>query len=131
MAASVARAGVFVTTLVLRITVPGDRSFGERWARVRETTLGALAHRDLPIVRLVEELAPSRRGNGTPILPVMFLPQNTPIPTLELPGLRVRAMPLDHCTAKCDLTFEVVPDADCLMLSAEHRTALFDAATFG
>jgi amino acid adenylation domain-containing protein len=122
--------GLFVTTLVLRINVSGDPSFRELLARVRETTLGAFAHPDLPIVRLVEELAPSRRGNGTPILPVMFLLQNTPIPTLELPGLRVRAMPLDHCTAKCDLTFEVVPDADGLMLWAEYRTALFDAATF-
>jgi amino acid adenylation domain-containing protein len=104
--------GFFVNTLVLRTDLSGNPNFREVLHRVKETTLGAYAHQDLPFEKLVEELHPERNLNQHPLFQVMFGFQNSPMQSLELPGLEVKTLDLELTTTRFDLEFHLWQSSD-------------------
>ncbi|RKH09839.1 amino acid adenylation domain-containing protein [Corallococcus sp. CA053C] len=121
--------GFFVNTLALRTKLDGDPSFRELLARVREVTLGAYAHQDVPFEKLVEELAPVRDLRRPPLFQVMFVLQNTPMPALALGEATLEPLPFAQTVAKFELTLSLEETAEGLRGSLEYNTDLFDAAT--
>src|SRR5262249_24277010 len=119
----------FVNTLVLRTDLAGDPAFREFLARTRETCLGAYAHQDLPFEMLVEALQPQRDLSRTPLFQVMFILQNTPLPSADLPGLQLTPVEMDSGTAKFDLLLALAETEQGLAGSLEYNTDLFEAAT--
>jgi non-ribosomal peptide synthetase component F len=87
--------GFFVNLLVLRTDVSGNPTFEELIQRVREVTLRAYAHQDLPFDKLVEELRPERNLTHTPLVQVLFVQQNTPRSMATMPGLSMERFRLD------------------------------------
>jgi alpha-ketoglutarate-dependent taurine dioxygenase/acyl carrier protein len=95
--------GFFINLLVLRTDLSGNPSFRELLGRVREVTLGAYAHQDLPFAKLVEALQPERTSSHTPLFQVLFVLQNAPMPALQLPDLTINFLEVKTGKAKFDL----------------------------
>ena len=97
--------GFFVNTLVVHTDLSGNPTFQELLGRVREVTLGAYAHQDLPFEKLVEELQPERSLSRHPLFQVVFGFENAPMEALELPGLTLSSLNIDLKTTRFDLEF--------------------------
>ncbi|MEU1394437.1 MULTISPECIES: condensation domain-containing protein, partial [unclassified Nonomuraea] len=95
--------GMMVNPLVLRLDVGGNPSFTDLLGRARETVLGAFDHAEYPFELLVRELAPARDVRANPLFQVSFAFHDTPLPTLEFPGLAGRVEYLAGESAKFDL----------------------------
>jgi amino acid adenylation domain-containing protein len=121
--------GFFANTLVLRTRLDGGPGIGELLERVRETTIAAYAHQEVPFERLVELLQPERNLGRTPLFQVMLALQNAPPGALEAPGLRLEPLLVDSGTAKFELTVTMTEAGGELNGAAEHNRDLFDVAT--
>jgi amino acid adenylation domain-containing protein len=104
--------GFFVNTLVLRTDCSGNPTFRDFLGRVREVTLGAYAHQDLPFEKLVEELHPERSLNRHPLFQVVFGLQNAPVDELELPELKLSSFHLETQTTRFDFELHLWEAAD-------------------
>lgn len=104
--------GFLVNSLVLRVNLANDPTFRELLNQVREVTLAAYAHQDLPFEKLVEELQPVRSLGQNPLFQVVFALQNTPMEQLELPGLVLSPVELETKTARFDLELYLWKCAD-------------------
>ncbi|HYP53657.1 MAG TPA: MupA/Atu3671 family FMN-dependent luciferase-like monooxygenase, partial [Pyrinomonadaceae bacterium] len=121
--------GFFVNTLALRTDLSGDPTFTELLARVRETSLEAFTHSDVPFEKLVEELHVERDLSRNPLFQVFFILQNAPAAELKLQGLSLSPLRFDGDVSKFDLTLALEADGGGLSGSVEYNTDLFDAAT--
>ncbi|MCZ8242564.1 MAG: amino acid adenylation domain-containing protein [Microcystis sp. LE19-131.1A] len=121
--------GFFVNTLVMRTDLSDNPSFSQLLTRVREVTMDAYAHQDLPFEMLVEALQPERDLSHTPLFQVAFVLQNTPKSEIEMTGLKVTDLPLENTTAKFDLTLAMVHTDNALNGVWEYNTDLFESST--
>ncbi|HEX8273688.1 MAG TPA: amino acid adenylation domain-containing protein [Longimicrobiaceae bacterium] len=121
--------GSFVNTLVLRADVRGEASFAELLGRVREGTLGAYQHQELPFEKLVEELGVERSLAHTPLFQAMFVLHNNAQGELRLGDAQVEALETAGSVAKFDLTLSLTEVGGTIRGGLEYRSALWDAAT--
>jgi amino acid adenylation domain-containing protein len=120
--------GFFANTLVLRTDLSGAPTFDQLLERVRQVTLDAYAHEDVPFERLVEELRPQRSVSHSPLFQVLFVLQNPPEDS-PIPGVTQEPIDLDTGTAKFDLTLSMEERDGALHGSLEYSRDLYDAPT--
>jgi condensation domain-containing protein len=121
--------GFFVNQLVLRAELTPKATFEELMRRVKETTLGAYAHQDLPFEKLVEALNPRREANRTPLFQVKMVLQNAPVEELKLPGLKLSSIGENASSAKFDLLLNVVEGEWGLAATLMYNSDLFEERT--
>ncbi|MCV7408593.1 condensation domain-containing protein, partial [Mycobacterium florentinum] len=133
--------GFFVNTLVLRVEVAGDPTVAEVLDQVRQRSLAAYEHQDVPFELLVERLNPVRSLSRHPLIQVGLAWQNLPgqhhdpDAGMALGDLQITPMPLDTHTARMDLTFSLAErwteDGTPAGIggAVEFRTDVFDVAT--
>ncbi|MFD3167089.1 condensation domain-containing protein [Herpetosiphon sp. NSE202] len=120
--------GFFVNQLVLRTTVSSDLSFGELLQRVRQTTLEAYDHQDLPFDRVVEAVNPERSATMAPFFDVKLVLQNTPATVIELPDVRLSALAIEADIAKFDLLINIVEINHRLSITWEYNSDCYEAS---
>jgi non-ribosomal peptide synthetase component F len=105
--------GIFINTLVLDARLQAQTSLADLLAQVRDTSLEAQAHQDLPFERLVQALRAEHGHTAAPLFQVMFnhLGQGDR-PLRGWPALQVRRIDLEERAAPFELTLETVERED-------------------
>ena len=122
--------GFLANTLTLYTDLSGDPTFTELLERVRETSLGAYAHQDMPFELLVQALQPERDISRSPLFQVMFnYMMNYSSPTVDLPDLTLRLERLHSGAAQFDINIDLWETEEGLNGVIEYCTDLFRHTT--
>jgi amino acid adenylation domain-containing protein len=119
--------GFFLNTVVLRTDLSGYPTFRELLARVKETTLEALTHDDVPFELLVKELRPHRDISVNPFFQVLFSIE--PPLAFQNSDWGLSQGEVDLGATKFDLDFQLDETRDGIIGHCSYSTDLFDSAT--
>ncbi|MDZ8183919.1 MAG: amino acid adenylation domain-containing protein [Nostoc sp. ChiSLP02] len=121
--------GFFVNTLALRTKLQGNPTFLELLERVKQVTLDAYDHQDLPFEKLVDELGLERSLSHHPLFQVAFGLQSGTPEKLEIPGLTLSRFEWENTTTLFDLSLIFRETPQGLTGEWEYATDLFEAET--
>ncbi len=123
--------GFFTNQLVLRVHVSGDQTVRELLARVREVTLSAYAHGEMPFNRLVRMLRPDRHVNRAPLFQVEIEFHRLTDTPAGPPGLTVarREVRGPDLLTTLDLSLHVVQTETVLRGGLAYNADVFSPAT--
>ncbi len=121
--------GFFVNNIVIKGDFNDRPEFSELLQQIRENTLNAYAHQDVPFEQIVDALVTKREMSHSPLFQVMFVMQNLPETKFELPDLTMRSAEEEAGTAKFDLSLIVTEAGDHFNFDFEFNTDLFKEST--
>jgi hypothetical protein len=126
--------GFFTNTLVIRTDLSGAPGFRTLLGRVREATLGAYGHQDLPFARLVSVLRPGSGAEEMPLFRVVFELEHPRAAheTLRLTEAEVSPLPRSPDAKRIlrsELRLTMLDDGTRIGGSLWYRTELFDMDT--
>ncbi|MET0397470.1 MAG: amino acid adenylation domain-containing protein, partial [Longimicrobiaceae bacterium] len=123
--------GFFVNTLALRTELSGDPTFRDALRRVREGTLGAYQHQDVPFERLVEELGVQRSLTHTPLFQAVLSLQDLGEAERRLGDAEMSPLGTEALTARFDLTLALAGRGEEMLGALTYRADLWDGDTAG
>src|SRR6185503_15796759 len=121
--------GFFINMLAMRADLSGNPTFLELLKRVKQMTLGAYQHQDVPFEQVIEMLQPQRSFNYAPLYQVQFTLQNMPLKPLDARGLRFTELEVQAVSSDTDLDLMMTENENGLYGEVLYATDLFDATT--
>jgi Condensation domain/Phosphopantetheine attachment site/AMP-binding enzyme C-terminal domain len=117
--------GLFLNTVPLRARLSDKSTFRELLEQVRQTSLEAYAHQDLPFAKLVEDLRPRRDATSTPIFQSMFV-LNPEHGKVQAAGLTLSPpLELESGTAQFDISLSMGQTDEDLRGTFEYSVDVF------
>jgi amino acid adenylation domain-containing protein len=120
--------GFFVNTLLLRTDLSGDPVFTDVLSRVRQTSLDAYDHRNVPFEKLVESLHPVRDLSRSPLFQVMCVLQEFP-EGARCGDLQVEPIDFDSGICRYDIRLSIETRRDRVCAAFQFASSLFEVAT--
>jgi amino acid adenylation domain-containing protein len=121
--------GFFVNTIVLRTDVADDPTFRELVVRVRDVSLGALQHQEMPFQLLVDELQPNRDMSISPLFQTLFILDEDPGDERTMGALELSNFNIENPVTRTDLVFTGYRGRDGFVAWLEYNTDLFEHDT--
>ncbi|WCN79523.1 non-ribosomal peptide synthetase [Micromonospora sp. LH3U1] len=119
--------GCFVNTVVVRGDLDGDPTFEQLLVQVREVSLEAIQHQEVPLEWLVKELRPDRDGGRQTFFQTVLHVAEVSLNSIRLDGLTVDVVRMDTQAPGVDLALTLVPTDSGLAAAWEYDATLFDA----
>ena len=107
----------------------GDPTFKQLLRRVREVSIEAFSHQEIPFERIVEELQPERDLSRSPLFQILFEFQNATEERQSLTGVSVSGIGVENATAKFDLTLSMADTAEGIVAVMVYNTDLYEASS--
>ncbi|MDP1794036.1 MAG: condensation domain-containing protein, partial [Acidimicrobiales bacterium] len=122
--------GAFLNTLVLRNDLSDNPTFGELLDRVREVSLDAFDHQDVPFELLLAELRPPRDPSRTPLFQIFFNMTHMEVDSTDyvLPGLQFEIVEQPDPGSKFDLTMYVNEASTGTTVNLVYNRSLYEHA---
>ncbi|HJT75095.1 MAG TPA: condensation domain-containing protein, partial [Chitinophaga sp.] len=118
--------GFFINTIALRSEVSGNISFRELLQQIKQTTLKAYEHQDVPFEKVVDALGVERDMSRNAVYQVQFLMQNTPeVEQFRLDDLEVAADYHEITTSRFDLNFSLTEIEEGIHINIVYCADLF------
>ena len=120
--------GMFVNTIALRNKPLGTKSVSEFLTEVKENSVNAIANQDYPFGELTKKLN-IETSNRNPLFDVMFAYQSEEMTDVVFGDKKAELLPIPITTSKYDLTLNVMPRENDVVLMAEYCTDLYKEST--
>ena len=101
--------GCLVNNVALRGKLKDNPTFFEFLEQIKQTTLSAFDHCELPFDMLVQAINPDRHVNHAPIFQVFFALMSFPMGAMAPAGLSAEVLELEPNEARFDLAIEIAP----------------------
>ncbi|NJO98578.1 MAG: hypothetical protein HC764_23395, partial [Pleurocapsa sp. CRU_1_2] len=121
--------GSFSNDLILRTDLSGNPTFRDLLNRVREVTLEAYAHQEVPVAMVLDKLQIQQNSSYPPLAQVMFSLQNFPMLPPVLPDIQSKLIPVDTGLVKLDWNMIMTEENNGLTGLFGYNTDLFDKET--
>jgi Condensation domain len=127
---TVGTVGYLLNMVVVRARASEGKTFKNLLGAAREAALGAFAHEDLPLSRLIQELKPEPDASRHPIFQVSYIYLDFPeAGEMNHAGIKAIPLELDNGSSRFDFTLAMTETSDGLITFFEYNTDLFEAST--
>lgn len=118
--------GYFVNPLPIRSFLNPESTLTEILLQVKQNTLEAFEHQDVPFEKIVAATAQSRELGVNPLFQVMFVMEYGNENKNFAEGLSMEVVPFQQTTSKFDLTFLANEDKNGIHIRVEYAKTLFE-----